>query len=1138
MANNSESKKLIIANQELALLTKEKDKLLAQLVITNNELATNLNKNKKTEEALIFANKKLVFQNKEKDKREVALNSSNDKLYKTEIRLNKVNRLYSFLSQINKTILKAKDEQTLYNEACRIAVEIGKFKMAWIGIADISKCKIKLIASNGATDEDIKLLSDKTFHIEGLTDKILQGKEYYAIPNIQANDIIKWQDYAAARGFISVVSLPMKKSGKVIGTFDMYSSETNLFIDEEIDMLKEVADDISFGITLFEKEKQQQKTEIFLLENEKLFRALIEHSVDMKTLTTREGNALYCSPSVEKSLGYSLEEFLNLYPLGLIHPDDIESYLQKRDAILKTPGKSFDFKQRRRHKSGNWIWCEGFVTNLLYEDGIHALVSNFRDITEQKRAEETIKKTEQHLHSVYNTVADTIFVLEVEPNERYRFSSVNKSFQTITGIPYAMVVDKYVDEILPQASLNFVLEKYKEAIEMKQIVRWEETSQYPTGELIGEVNVAPVFDESGKCIRLIVGVHDITERKKAEQKLRKSETFNLGVLNSLSSHIAVIDALGNIIAVNEAWQQFSMENGETTLQRTGVGSNYFDVCKKSAKSGDELATDTLKGIMDVLQVKQNNFFIEYPCHSPYEQRWFSMRAKRFEGDEEMVVVSHVNITERRNAQKKVSESEARLAEAQSIAKIGNWETDLKTLNVIWSDETFRIFEVEVIDNELSHPNFIEYVHPEDRAKVDAAFISSFESNSINVIQHRILTPSHEMKIIEERWKIMKDDHGNPIRALGTCQDVTERKQIEDKLQLTQFAFDKAGDAIFWMTSDSRIVNVNEAACNSLGYTNKELLKLSVPDIDPDFNMDVWSAFFPQLREKHSVSIETIQQRKDGSLFPVEIRSNYIKFGDKEFSCAFVRDISERKKVEHNLEQQNKELQKTNTELDRFVYSTSHDLRAPLASLLGLIDIATDDLEPSNELQMEYMGMMKQSVLKLDNFISDILDYSRNARKEFEKDDIVFEDMIQEVLEKHKFMETVSEFELNIDVNQKAAFSSDKRRISVVLNNLISNAIKYKDESKENSFVIISVQSDKKKATIIIEDNGIGVTEKDKKKIFEMFYRGTKQSKGSGLGLYIVQETIDKLGATMALESEKSIGSKFTITITNLHDYES
>lgn len=244
------------------------------------------------------------------------------------------------------------------------------------------------------------------------------------------------------------------------------------------------------------------------------------------------------------------------------------------------------------------------------------------------------------------------------------------------------------------------------------------------------------------------------------------------------------------------------------------------------------------------------------------------------------------------------------------------------------------------------------------------------------------------------------------------------------------------------------------------------------------------------------------------------------------------DVTELKKSEQKLEQQNKELQKTNSELDRFVYSTSHDLRAPLKSMLGLADIINKDIEPDNEVQLERMQMMKQSVIKLDDFIEEILHYSRNTRMEVAKEEINFEEMIQEIRRSHKFMEGTKGINLQVEIHQREKFFSDKRRVNVILNNLISNAIKYRDVSKKNSFLNTFVQCNNENAIITIEDNGIGIDGKDKEKIFEMFYRATKLSTGSGLGMYIVKETLEKLGGTIDLVSELNKGAKFTITLPN------
>jgi signal transduction histidine kinase len=244
--------------------------------------------------------------------------------------------------------------------------------------------------------------------------------------------------------------------------------------------------------------------------------------------------------------------------------------------------------------------------------------------------------------------------------------------------------------------------------------------------------------------------------------------------------------------------------------------------------------------------------------------------------------------------------------------------------------------------------------------------------------------------------------------------------------------------------------------------------------------------------------------------------------------------AEEKLVEkqRELELKIEELYKSNAELDRFVYSASHDLRAPLKSMLGLIGIINRSEEPSNTAQMVRMEMLKDSVVKLDAFIEDILNYSRNTRMDVVNEEINFREIIEGIRNSHKFIDGADELKFQVEIHQKEKFISDGKRINVILNNLISNAIKYKDASKEESFVTVFVASDVENVIITIEDNGIGIADDKKEKVFDMFYRATTLSTGSGLGLYIVKETLEKLGGTITLESKLNMGTKFSMQIPN------
>jgi signal transduction histidine kinase len=227
-------------------------------------------------------------------------------------------------------------------------------------------------------------------------------------------------------------------------------------------------------------------------------------------------------------------------------------------------------------------------------------------------------------------------------------------------------------------------------------------------------------------------------------------------------------------------------------------------------------------------------------------------------------------------------------------------------------------------------------------------------------------------------------------------------------------------------------------------------------------------------------------------------------------------------------ERNDQLKKTNTELDRFVYSTSHDLRAPLTSLMGLINITSNTNDPSEF--RKYLMMMKDRVHSLDKFIKDITDYSRNNRLEITHEKVKLVALAEEVWESLKFTPEAGRISFHIDIPEGIEVDSDKNRLKVIVSNLISNAIRYHDERKEQQYIRLHADVHEKAFYLKIEDNGQGIASEYHTKIFEMFYRANEQSKGSGLGLYIVKEALMKLSGTIHLESAPGIGSTFTIKL--------
>jgi signal transduction histidine kinase len=225
---------------------------------------------------------------------------------------------------------------------------------------------------------------------------------------------------------------------------------------------------------------------------------------------------------------------------------------------------------------------------------------------------------------------------------------------------------------------------------------------------------------------------------------------------------------------------------------------------------------------------------------------------------------------------------------------------------------------------------------------------------------------------------------------------------------------------------------------------------------------------------------------------------------------------------------NEDLEKTNTELDRFLYSTSHDLRSPLSSIKGLINIARYDT--ADKKILGYFNMMIDRVNRLENFIKDIIDYSKNARTELRQEAVDFKSLISEVIDNLKYIEGAEQIEFTNDVTIDHPIQADKGRLSIILTNLMANAIKYHDVRKELRWIKVNISNSNGTVKLTVSDNGSGIGEEHQQKIFEMFYRGTLQSNGSGLGLYIVKQAVEKMQGSIHVESNPGHGASFFISV--------
>jgi signal transduction histidine kinase len=236
-----------------------------------------------------------------------------------------------------------------------------------------------------------------------------------------------------------------------------------------------------------------------------------------------------------------------------------------------------------------------------------------------------------------------------------------------------------------------------------------------------------------------------------------------------------------------------------------------------------------------------------------------------------------------------------------------------------------------------------------------------------------------------------------------------------------------------------------------------------------------------------------------------------------------------RKQNESLLKANQELLKVNHELDNFVYSVSHNLRGPLTSVMGLIKLA--QLEDQSKGLTTIHTMINSSVMRLDETLGEIIDYSKNARNDIEVEEINLEQLIRTAINKLGFRDQSHNVNWMIEVENHVSVKTDKTRLGVILNNILSNAMQYRDTRKE-SVISISATATTGHLKILIKDNGIGIKKEILPRVFEMFFRGTEESQGAGLGLYVANEIIRRMKGSIEITSVFGTGTTVEFTIPN------
>jgi len=589
--------------------------------------------------------------------------------------------------------------------------------------------------------------------------------------------------------------------------------------------------------------------------------------------------------------------------------------------------------------------------------------------------------------------------------------------------------------------------------------------------------------------------------------------------------------------VNKAWEDFAKLNGVTALQRTSGGSNYFEVCKKAIAAGDAIAGLALDGIRSVLENKNESFELEYPCHSPNEQRWFVLHVTHFGSDGSKIVTSHENITERKKAEEQLRETSERLRIATEATQIGIWDLDVVNNVLKWDDAMYRIYGTKKENFAGAYEAWLASVHPDDLATSTHELESALKGEKKFDTEFRVVWPDKTVHYVKAVAAVQRDERGNAVRMVGTNLDITARKKAEQLIVQSESnlkaVIDNTDAMIYSVDRDMRYITFNQKLHDSLKYQfgfevrpgdyANEFLDKFAPEQAREWTEIYKKAFDGEaIKFEREFVIESITTHTSFAIHPIWDQTRIIGA-----SC-YLLDITEKKQEQLHNERMSADLVQRNKNLEQFSYIVSHNLRAPAANIIGLSE-ALNDGALNDEHKKIFAKELQTSVHRLDEVIHDLNDIMQVKRDVSEnKETVVFSKLVSNI--EDSIADLIQTQHVKITTNFAAVneMTTIKSYLYSVFYNLISNSIKYK---KPGEAPRIEIRSEKQSNRIALyfKDHGTGIDlETNGDKVFGLYKRFHQNIEGKGMGLFMVKTQVETLGGTIQISSRPGEGAEFKI----------
>jgi PAS domain S-box-containing protein len=467
-----------------------------------------------------------------------------------------------------------------------------------------------------------------------------------------------------------------------------------------------------------------------------------------------------------------------------------------------------------------------------------------------------------------------------------------------------------------------------------------------------------------------------------------------------------------------------------------------------------------------------------------------------------------------------------------------WDWKMEDDSFIWNKGIQGVFGYKKEDIGSTSKWWFDRIHPEDSLKMSVKLYSFLEQKTEKwQDEYRFQCADGSYKYVFDRGFLVKDTNGKPVRMIGAIQDVTKQKEEEQRLRLLETVITQTKDAVMITdidTSKSAIPNiifVNSAFTDMTGYPAEEVIGKS-PEMFFGKKSDIleFDKLKTAIQEYKECFIETISYKKNDEEFWVNFSMIPVtdKEGEHSHWISIQRDVTAEKEREKEREQLIRELTQNNKDLKQFSYITSHNLRAPLSNLTGLLNLIEDITIEDPELKEIITGFSKSTHL-LNETINDLVKVIIiKDNPSIQKEKVLIKDVFENVFNQLSFLISVNKPILKIDLEDVTILDINKSYLESIFLNLLTNAIKYRDPNRQLR-VTIGTKVIDDNLIITFKDNGIGIDlEKNMDKIFGLYQRFHNYPDSKGLGLYLVKSQVESMGGTISVASTVGKGTTFTI----------